>query len=234
MTAIRTAGSGGRASSRGARCRAMLVAVAVLGVLALPALDLYLGQQDNGALPKSTDARQAYDGLTTAFGPGRTDRCWSASTWPSNRRSPTRPRSTTSTSRSPTRRARPSRRPTSRSSRSPHSSRRRGATGSGAVPGPGAGSARARQADHGHRAQGRRPAQEARSEGDGSRAFTHLRDDLEHTSGVKKVTEPLVNSSGTAAVLNVTPTTAPSDRATEQLVRRLRDDTIPRRPRART
>ena len=32
---------------------------------------------------------------------------------------------------------------------------------------------------------------------------------------------------GTAAVLNVTPTTAPSDRATEQLVRRLRDDTIP-------
>jgi putative drug exporter of the RND superfamily len=40
----------------------MLVAVVVLGVLALPALDLYLGQQDNGALPKSTDARQAYDG----------------------------------------------------------------------------------------------------------------------------------------------------------------------------
>jgi putative drug exporter of the RND superfamily len=40
----------------------MLVAVVVLGVLALPALDLYLGQQDNGALPKITDARQAYDG----------------------------------------------------------------------------------------------------------------------------------------------------------------------------
>ena len=36
---------------------ALLVAVAVLGALALPALDLYLGQQDNGALPKSTDAR---------------------------------------------------------------------------------------------------------------------------------------------------------------------------------
>ena len=48
----------------------MLVALAVLVALALPALDLYLGQQDTGALPKSTDARQAYDGLTTAFGPG--------------------------------------------------------------------------------------------------------------------------------------------------------------------
>ena len=28
-------------------------------------------------------------------------------------------------------------------------------------------------------------------------------------------------------MLNVTPTTAPSDQATEELVRRLRDDTIP-------
>ena len=43
-----------------------------------------------------------------------------------------------------------------------------------------------------------------------------------------KVTQPLVNSAGTAAVLNVTPTTAPSDQATEELVRRLRDDTIPK------
>ena len=45
---------------------------------------------------------------------------------------------------------------------------------------------------------------------------------------MSKVTPPLVNSDGTAAVLSVTPTTGPSDRATEQLVRTLRDDTIPR------
>jgi putative drug exporter of the RND superfamily len=45
---------------------------------------------------------------------------------------------------------------------------------------------------------------------------------------VSKVTPPLVNSEGTAAVLSVTPTTGPSDRATEDLVRRLRDDTLPR------
>jgi RND superfamily putative drug exporter len=42
---------------------------------------------------------------------------------------------------------------------------------------------------------------------------------------VASVSQPLVNSSGSAAILNVTPTTAPSDQATEQLVRRLRDDT---------
>jgi putative drug exporter of the RND superfamily len=46
------------------------VALVVLVGLALPALDLYLGQQDNGALPKSTDARRAYDGMTSGFGPG--------------------------------------------------------------------------------------------------------------------------------------------------------------------
>jgi RND superfamily putative drug exporter len=37
-----------------------------------------------------------------------------------------------------------------------------------------------------------------------------------------------VNSDGTAAVLNATPTTAPSDRATADLVQRLRDETIPK------
>ena len=42
----------------------------VLVALALPTLDLYLGQQDNGALPKSTDARRASDGLTAGFGAG--------------------------------------------------------------------------------------------------------------------------------------------------------------------
>ena len=43
-----------------------------------------------------------------------------------------------------------------------------------------------------------------------------------------KVSEPLVNSKGTAAVISVTPSTGPSDQATEQLVRTLRVDTIPR------
>ncbi len=134
----------------------MLVAVAVLVTLALPTLDLYLGQQDNGALPKSTDARQAYDGLTTAFGPG--------------------------------------------------------ANGPLLV-----------SVD-----MAKQPAQADQS---GQKAsdprLQQLRSDLGKTSGVEAVSQPLVNSSGTAAVLTVTPTTAPADRATEQLVRRLRDDTIP-------
>ena len=55
-----------------------------------------------------------------------------------------------------------------------------------------------------------------------------LKKAIKQTSGVKSVTEPLVNSDGTAAVLSTTPTTAPSDRATADLVERLRDDTIPK------
>ena len=49
-----------------------VAAVAVLVVLALPTLDLELGAQDDGELPKGTDARQAYDLLSRGFGPGYT------------------------------------------------------------------------------------------------------------------------------------------------------------------
>ena len=36
----------------------------------MPIFQLELGQNDISALPKSTTARQAYDGLTQGFGPG--------------------------------------------------------------------------------------------------------------------------------------------------------------------
>ncbi|MGH2993975.1 MAG: MMPL family transporter [Solirubrobacterales bacterium] len=51
---------------------AMLVSIAVLVVLALPTIDLELGAQDDGELPKSTTARQAYDLLSEGFGAGYT------------------------------------------------------------------------------------------------------------------------------------------------------------------
>ncbi len=50
--------------------RSAIAALAVLVVLALPVFQLELGQNDVSALPKSTTARQAYDGLTQGFGPG--------------------------------------------------------------------------------------------------------------------------------------------------------------------
>ncbi len=50
--------------------RSAIASLAVLVVLAIPVLQLDLGQNDISALPKSTTARQAYDGLTAGFGPG--------------------------------------------------------------------------------------------------------------------------------------------------------------------
>jgi putative drug exporter of the RND superfamily len=50
--------------------RSAIAALVVLIVLALPVTQLELGQNDLSALPKSTTARQAYDGLTQGFGPG--------------------------------------------------------------------------------------------------------------------------------------------------------------------
>ncbi|MGB0119745.1 MAG: MMPL family transporter [Solirubrobacterales bacterium] len=44
--------------------------VALLLVIALPVLNLHLGQQDDAALPKSTEVRHAYDLTTQGFGVG--------------------------------------------------------------------------------------------------------------------------------------------------------------------
>jgi RND superfamily putative drug exporter len=54
-----------------------------------------------------------------------------------------------------------------------------------------------------------------------------LRNDIKKTKGVDNVTYPLVNKKGDAAVYTVTAKTAPSSRATEDLVKKLRSDVLP-------
>ena len=49
---------------------ASVAALLILVVLALPVLQLDLGQNDISALPKETTSRQAYDSLNKGFGPG--------------------------------------------------------------------------------------------------------------------------------------------------------------------
>ncbi|MFD4276122.1 MMPL family transporter [Streptomyces cyaneofuscatus] len=48
----------------------MLVGVLGLGIVAVPAASLEMGLPDDGAQPKSTTQRQAYDTLSDGFGPG--------------------------------------------------------------------------------------------------------------------------------------------------------------------
>lgn len=47
-----------------------LFAIALLLLLALPLLDIRLGQPDNGQLPKDTETRKSYDALAKGFGEG--------------------------------------------------------------------------------------------------------------------------------------------------------------------
>ena len=49
---------------------ALILAVVLLVVLALPLKDMTLGQEDVGQLPESTTSRQAYDLMTNSFGAG--------------------------------------------------------------------------------------------------------------------------------------------------------------------
>jgi putative drug exporter of the RND superfamily len=49
---------------------AAVTGIVVLGLLAVPALDLRLGAEDFGQLPKDTTDRQAYDALAEGFGVG--------------------------------------------------------------------------------------------------------------------------------------------------------------------
>ena len=49
---------------------AAVAGIVILGLIALPALDLRLGAEDFGQLPKDTTDRQAYDALAQGFGVG--------------------------------------------------------------------------------------------------------------------------------------------------------------------
>ena len=53
--------------------------------------------------------------------------------------------------------------------------------------------------------------------------------ELQADQGVDYVAKPVFNESGEAALINVIPTTSPQAEATQDLVRRIRDDIVPRR-----
>ena len=176
----------------------------MLVALALPTLDLYLGQQDNGALPTDTEARRAYDGLTTAFGVGANGPLLVSVDMSAQPAKPDQAKLDDLNQKESQQKA----------------EARQKAEAQG-LP-PSAADPQVKQIEDKAAAQRKQLENKATDP-----RLTHLRDDLTKTDGVAKVTPPLVNSDGTAAVLSVTPTTGPSDRATEDLVRRLRDDTLP-------
>jgi len=63
---------------------------------------------------------------------------------------------------------------------------------------------------------------------EGKGGLTNLAKQIEKQPNVASVSPPQVNSSGSAATLTVTPKSAPPSEATQQLVERLRSETIPK------
>jgi RND superfamily putative drug exporter len=207
---------------------AALVAVVVLGALAVPALDLYLGQQDNGALPKSTEARQAYDGLTAGFGAG-TNGPLLISVDMSEK-----PAKADQANLDKLSSQEQDQKDKANKQASKQADQIAGQLEAQGVPPAEAQS----QAQAQVKPQLDKQISQIESKSKSKRKqldqlatdprLQDLKTDIKKTAGVKKASEPLVNSDGTAAVLTTTATTAPSDRATADLVERLRDDTIPK------
>ena len=205
-----------------------LVALVVLVALALPALDLYLGQQDNAALPRSTDARRASDGMTAAFGPGANGPLLISVDLSAKPAEPDQKNLDKLSTDEQDNKDKANKQATAKEQQIAGGLEAQGVPPEQAQqqaqaqvkPGLDKQLDKIKQQSADKRKQLEQPATDPR--------LQDLKKAIKQTSGVKSVTEPLVNSDGTAAVLSTTPTTAPSDRATADLVERLRDDTIPK------
>jgi uncharacterized membrane protein YdfJ with MMPL/SSD domain len=204
-----------------------LVATVVLVALALPTLDLYLGQQDNGALPTSTEARRAYDGMTAGFGVGSNGPLLVSVDMSGQPAKADQSQLDKIDQQESDQKKQAQQKADAQEQQVAAS-----LEAQGVPPAQAQSQAEAQvqpqldkqteqieQTASDQRQKADQPATDPR--------LQDLRDDLEKTSGVASVTQPLVNDSGSAAVMTVTPKTAPSDQATERLVRTLRDDTIP-------
>jgi putative drug exporter of the RND superfamily len=205
-----------------------LVAIVVLVVLALPMLDIYLGQQDNRAMPESTDARRANDGLTAGFGPGTNGPLLISVDMSKKAAKPDQ-----SNLDKISQQEKQDKDKAENQAGKQEDQIAAQLEAAGVPPAEAQSQAQAqvepqlqKQLDQitdksdDQRKKAEQPATDPR--------LQDLKKDIANTSGVKKVSEPLVNNDGTAAVLNVTPTTDPSDRATADLVERLRDTTVPK------
>ena len=200
---------------------ALVASIAILAVLAVPTRLLHLGSTDNAQLPKDTTARQAYDHLTAGFGPGANGPLLIAVDM--------------------TKKAHPDQKKINQiDAKEKHLNQQlaaaqnqaeQAALAQGASPSQAKATAKQQTAAQAAKvskqeAQLNKQKQQLENPASDPR-LQSLRKDIAKQPGVKSVTQPLVNGKGSAAVMNAQPTTAPSDRATEDLIHHLRDSTIP-------
>ena len=189
---------------------AMTISVLILVVLAIPILNLQLGQADNGELPKSTTARQSYDLISEGFGPGATGPLLVAVKLGSP--------------------AKPDPKNVSEVNKQEQQLKaKQQQIEQQAL----AGGATQQQAQQEAQQQTQKQSQQLATKKKQAEApqtdprLTVLQNDISKAPDVKSVSPITLNSHGTAGVFTVTSKSSPSDQATQDLVHNLRDNVIP-------
>jgi len=179
-------------------------------VLAIPLLQLQLGQNDVGALSKSTTARQAYDLITKGFGVGQNGPLLIATKFGT----PAKP------DQSQVNKA--------NQQQAQLQQQQQQITQQGLAAGLSQQQAQQQAQQQTSKQQSQLEAQKKQADSPASDPrLTTLEDDIKKTPGVKSVSPATTDKKGDAAVFTVVATTAPSDEKTENLVNHLRDSVIP-------
>jgi putative drug exporter of the RND superfamily len=174
---------------------AAVAGIVVLGLIAIPALDMRLGAEDYGQLPEDTTERQAYDALTDGFGAG-TNGPLLIAVDVFGKPLASDPNQVAELQQ-----------------QQAQLQQQEAATGS--TP-----KLQSQQQQLSEELQiAETPAGDPR--------LVNLEQGISKQNDVQSVTPAATDNSGTAAVFSVTPTTAPSAYATQDLVNHLRDKTIP-------
>ena len=197
----------------------MVLAVIVLLVLALPVLDIRLGQQDNGQFPKSTTIRQSYDALTEGFGVGQNGPFLVAVKFD--------PKATNDQKK--LNQFNQQQQEQEQQQQDAVEQQTEALEAQGVPPDEAEQEAEAEVPPPSQSQQDQYDQQKQYLQSDASDPdLVHLENQIAKSQGVKSVSQAKVDKSGTAAVFNVVPRTSPSSEATSDLVNTLRDDVIPK------
>ncbi len=199
---------------------AMIAAVVLLVVLALPLRDMRLGQEDVGVLPTDTTARQAYDTIKRGFGVGQNGPFLIAVEFSKPARN-----DQSSLDQLKQQEAAQEQQQTDAISQQTEALVAEGVPADEAQ----AQATQQVEAQGPSQAQQRKSAQQKKflkstaSDPD----LVKLENKIAKDPGIKSVSQAKVDPSGRGAVLSAVPTTAPSAYATQDTVNRLRDQVIP-------
>ena len=190
---------------------ALIVSTAILLVLALPVLQLRLGQSDTSAMPTSTTIRQSYDTITEGFGAGTNGPLLIGVSL----KTPAQP-----DSKKLQQVEQQQQQLKQKQQQIAAQAEAQGAT-------PADAQAKAQQQTQSQAAQLQAEHDQAASPASDPR-LTSLQSAIQKTPGVKSVAPITVDKHGTAAVFTAIATTSPASSKTEDLVNTLRDSVIPK------